>query len=81
MLRVDSENTFFEAETPKKKNAVIEGTLTFMQSIMQVGKPPSSWVGLTAFLYTVFRSLKPSSCRRKSWSNGIGNICAEWLSG
>lgn len=47
MLRFDSENTFFEAETPKE-NATIEGTITFIQSIMQVGKPPSSWVGLTA---------------------------------
>jgi hypothetical protein len=47
MLRVDCESTFFEAETPKE-SAGIEGTITFMQSIMQVGKPPSSWVGLTA---------------------------------
>lgn len=47
MLRVDSENAFFEAETPKE-NAIIEGTITFMQGIMRVGKPPSSWVGLTA---------------------------------
>jgi len=47
MLRVDSENTFFEAETPKE-NAAFEGTIMFMQSIMQVGKPRSSWIGLTA---------------------------------
>jgi len=47
MLIFDCENTFFEAETPKE-NATIDGTIMFMQRIMQVGKPPSSWVGLTA---------------------------------
>jgi hypothetical protein len=47
MLRVDSENTFFEAETPKE-SAAVEGTIMFMQNIMQLSKPPSSWVGLTA---------------------------------
>jgi len=50
MLIVDSENTFFEVQT-SKENAAIEGTITFMQSIMQVGKPPSSWVWLTACVF------------------------------
>jgi hypothetical protein len=50
MLRADSENTFFEVQT-SKENAAIEGTVTFMQSIMQVVKPPSSSVCLTACVF------------------------------
>jgi hypothetical protein len=32
MLRVDSENTFFKAETPKE-SATIEGTVRFLRAL------------------------------------------------
>jgi hypothetical protein len=44
MLRVDSENASFKVEIPKE-NATIECTIRFLQSITQVGKPPSIWLG------------------------------------